>query len=57
MLVTFHYAVIMINALMCSKNAEIIGVKLQIKYSFIKCICVSNACKTEFCIFISLGDE
>ena len=28
MLVTFHYAVIVINTLMCSDNAENIGMKL-----------------------------
>ena len=58
MLVTFHYTVIIINALTCSKcNTENIGVKIQITHSFIKRIRVSNACEMEFYIFISLGDE
>ena len=54
---TFYYAVIMINALTQAPNhTENIGVKLLITHSFIKRICVSNACKKEFCIFMSLGD-
>ena len=56
MLITLHYTVIMINAL-TSNNAENIGVKIQITHSFIKRIRASNACETEFRIFISLGDE
>ena len=57
LLVTFHYSIIIMNTLACSKNTENISMKLKITHSFIKCLCVSNACKTEFCIFISLGDK
>ena len=33
------------------------SVSLQITHSSVKCMHVSNACNTDFCIFIVLGDE
>ena len=52
--VTSHHAGIVINA---PNNTEILSVKLKITHSFIKRMRVSNACITDFCILILLGDE
>ena len=44
----------MLNALPSSK---VMGVSLQIMHLFVKSMCVSNACNTDFHLIIIPGDE
>ena len=47
----------MINLLLSSKVVKIMGLTIQITHLFVKRIRVSNACNTNFRLFILLGDE
>ena len=61
MLSTAPYAGIMLCGpflvLLYLKSDETFTMSLQFVHPIVKCMCISNTCEMEFCLFISLRDQ